>query len=152
MKLLLIAIVLSLTGCASGGNKAYQAAHDSASKRGIAEAQARQKADETLSLAVASVGKSCADDTCRMGAFMTLANLKAASGAAIQSAAPVIAAPVNEALEWAKVIVGGATSLYSLRINGALGLVNATRGAADIDAAKAGLDMLDVYRDTTTAK
>ena len=154
MKKLLLALttVVILAGCASGGNQAYQAAHDSASKRGIAEANARVDSEKTLAMAAASIGKSCADDTCRMGALMTLASLKAATGAAIQSAAPVIQAPVNEALEWAKVIVGGATSLYGIRVNGAISLVNATRGAANIDAAKAGLDALDVYRDTTTAK
>lgn len=151
----LIAAVIAalwLSGCATGGNQAYQAAHDSASKRGIAEVQSRQKAEETLALAVASVGKSCENDVCRMGAMLTFANMKNAAGAAIQSAAPVIQAPVNEVLEWAKVIVGGATSLYGIRVNGAISLVNATRGAADIDAAKAGLDALDVYRNTTTAK
>lgn len=150
--LLALFTVIALTGCASGGNQAYQAAHDSASKRGIAEANARVDAEKTLAMAAASIGKSCADDTCRMGALMTLANLKAAAGAAIQSAAPVIQAPVNEALEWARVIVGGATSLYGIRVNGAISLVNTTRGAADGDAAKAGLDALDVYRATPAEK
>ncbi len=42
----LIAVVITalwLTGCATGQHQAFQAAHDSASKRGIAEAQSRQK-------------------------------------------------------------------------------------------------------------
>lgn len=145
-KLLTLIAIIALSGCATGGNQAYQAAHKSAADRGIAEANARADSDKTLALAVASAAKGCESDVCRMGAMLTFANMKAAAGSAIQSAAPVIAAPVNEALEWAKVIVNGATGLYGLRVNGAIGLVNATRGAADLDAAKEGLSALDVYR------
>lgn len=141
-----VVLVLMLTGCASGGNQAYASAHKVASERGIAEAQARTKSEETLALAVASAAKSCESDVCRMGAFLTFANMKAAASSAIQSAAPVIAAPVNEALEWTKVIVNGATGLYGLRVNAAIGLVNATRGAADVNTTKEGLSALDVYR------
>ena len=153
MKKLLLTLILSvlaLTGCASGGNQAFTAAHKSAADRGIAEAQSRQKADETLALAVASAGKGCEADLCRGMAMMALMSMKAAAGAAIQSAAPVIQAPVNEAVEVFKDITKTALGLYGLRINGALGLVNATRGAADIDAAKAGLSALDVYRAAPT--
>jgi hypothetical protein len=151
-KLLALFAVIALAGCATGGNQAYQAAHKSAADRGIAEANARAKSDETLALAVASAGKGCVEDMCRGMAMMALMSMKAAAGSAIQSAAPVIQAPINEGLEWAKVIVNGATGLYGLRVNAAIGLVNATRGAADIDATKEGLSALDVYRDTTTAK
>jgi hypothetical protein len=72
--------------------------------------------------------------------------MKSAVNSATQSAAPVIQAPVNEALEWAKVFVNGATGLYGLRVNAAVGLVNATRGAADVGATKEGLSSLDIYR------
>lgn len=137
MKVLIAVILFSIfaTGCASGGNQAYQAAHESASKRGIAEAQARQKADETLALAVASAAKGCESDVCRMGAMLTFANMKAAAGTAIQSAAPVIQAPVNEALEWAKILVPGAITMHANHLGAVLGIVNSTKGAADKDVA-----------------
>jgi ABC-type phosphate/phosphonate transport system permease subunit len=130
-----VIFAFSLSGCATGGNQAYTAAHEAASKRGIAEAQARAKSDETLALAVASAAKSCESDVCRMGAMLTFANMKAAAGSAIQSAAPAIAAPVNEVLEWAKVLVPAATGAYTAYLGTALGIVNSTKGAADKDVA-----------------
>ena len=141
MKKLLLALttVVILAGCASGGNQAYQAAHESASKRGIAEAQARADAEKTLAMAAASIGKSCQEDVCRMGAMMTLSALKSAATAAIQSAGPVIAAPVNEALEWAKVLVPGAITLHANHLGAVLGIVNSTKGAADKDIANIGI-------------
>lgn len=138
MKKLLLSLVLSvlaLTGCASSGNQAYTAAHKSAADRGIAEANARADSDKTLALAVASAAKSCESDVCRMGAMLTFANMKAAAGAAIQSAAPVIQAPVNEALEWAKVLVPAAAGAYNAYLGTTLGIVNATKGAADVGTA-----------------
>lgn len=139
MKILFLAIVLALTGCASGGNQAYTAAHEFASKRGIAEAQARAEADKTLALAVASAAKSCESDVCRMGAMLTFANMKAAAGSVIQSAAPVIAPPVNEALEWAKLIVPAAVTAHANHLGTVLGIVNSTKGAADTGTANNGL-------------
>ena len=137
MKKLLLSLttVVILAGCASGSNQAYQAAHESASKRGIVEAQARADAEKTLALAVASAAKNCESDVCRMGAMLTFANMKAAVGAAIQSAAPVIQAPVNEALEWVKVLVPGAIAMHSNHLGAVLGIVNSTKGAADKDVA-----------------
>jgi hypothetical protein len=67
--------------------------------------------------------------------MLTFANMKAAAGSAIQSAAPAIAAPVNEALEWAKVLVPAATGAYTAYLGTALGIVNATKGAADVGTA-----------------
>jgi hypothetical protein len=124
-----------LAGCASGGNQAYTAAHKSASDRGIAEAQARADADKTLALAVASAAKGCDNDVCRMGAMLTLANMKATAGAAVQRAAPVIQAPVNEALEWAKVLVPAVGGAYNAYLGTVMGIVNSTKGAADTDTA-----------------
>ena len=134
-KLLTVLAVIALAGCASGGNQAYQAAHESASKRGIAEATARADADKTLALAVASAAKGCESDVCRMGAMLTFANMKAAAGAAIQSAAPVIQAPVNEALEFAKILVPAAVGIHANYLGAVLGIVNSTKGASDKDVA-----------------
>ena len=134
-KLLAVLAAIALAGCASGGNQAYTAAHESASKRGIAEATARADADKTLALAVASAAKGCESDVCRMGAMLTFANMKAAAGAAIQSAAPVIQAPVNEALEWAKILVPGAITMHANHLGAVLGIVNSTKGASDTDTA-----------------
>jgi hypothetical protein len=140
MKVLFIVLIFAmLEGCASGGNQAYTAAHEAASKRGIAEAQARAKSDETIALAVASAAKGCESDVCRMGAMLTFANMKAAAGSAIQSAAPAIAAPVNEALEWAKVLVPAAGGAYNAYLGAVMGIVNSTKGAADIGTANNGL-------------
>jgi hypothetical protein len=134
-KLIALFAVIALSGCATGGNQAYTAAHEAASKRGIAEAQARAESDKTLALAVASAGKGCVEDMCRGMAMMALMSMKAAAGTAIQSAAPAIAAPVNEALEWAKVLVPAATGAYTAYLGTALGIVNSTKGAADKDVA-----------------
>jgi hypothetical protein len=140
MKILFLTIVFSiLSGCASGGNQAYTAAHKSAADRGIAEAQARADSDKTLALAVASAAKGCESDVCRMGAMLTFANMKAAAGAAIQSAAPVIQAPVNEALEWAKLVVPAAVGMHANHLGAVLGIVNSTKGAADKDIANIGI-------------
>jgi hypothetical protein len=134
-KLIALFAVIALSGCATGGNQAYTAAHEAASKRGIAEAQARAESDKTLALAVASAAKSCESDICRAMAMLTFANMKAAAGSAIQSAAPAIAAPVNEALEFAKILVPAATGAYTAYLGTALGIVNSTKGAADKDVA-----------------
>mgnify|MGYP000340761147 CR=1 FL=1 len=134
-KLLALLAVIALAGCATGGNQAYTAAHEAASKRGIAEAQTRAKSDETLALAVASAAKSCESDVCRMGAMLTFANMKAAAGSAIQSAAPAIAAPVNEVLEFAKILVPAAVGIHANHLGAVLGIVNSTKGSADKDVA-----------------
>jgi hypothetical protein len=147
-KLFAILTVLALSGCAVSSNEAYVAAHNAARDRGVIEAQSRADADKQLALAVASAAKGCESDVCRMGAMLTFSNMKSVVNSAAGEAAPVIQAPVNEALEWAKVIVNGATGLYGLRVNAAVGLVNATRGAADVDATKEGLSSLDIYRNT----
>ena len=138
-KLIALLAAIALAGCASGGNQAYTAAHESASKRGIAEANARAEADKTLALAVASAAKGCESDVCRMGAMLTFANMKAAAGAAIQSAAPVIQAPVNEALEWGKLIVPAVVGMHANHLGAVLGLVNSTKGAADKEIANSGI-------------
>lgn len=143
--------ILALTGCASGGNQAYQAAHDSAAKRGIVEAQARADADKTLALAVASAAKSCESDVCRMGAMLTFANMKAAAGAAIQSAAPAIAAPVNEALEWAKILVPSVVAVHANQWAGVLGAINSTKGAADKDTASLGINAMTIANPFATS-
>ena len=129
----------ALAGCASGGNQAYQAAHEAQAKTRAIEAQTRADADKTLALAVASAAKSCESDVCRMGAMLTFANMKAATGAAVQSAAAVIAPPVNEALEWAKVLVPGAITMHANHLGAVLGIVNSTKGAADKDIADIGI-------------
>lgn len=140
MKILFLTIVFAiLSGCASGGNQAHTAAHKSAADRGIAEAQARADSDKTLALAVASAAKGCESDVCRMGAMLTFANMKAAAGAVIQSAAPVIQAPVNEALEWAKLVVPAAVGMHANHLGAVLGIVNSTKGAADKDIANIGI-------------
>jgi hypothetical protein len=70
-----------------------------------------------------------------MGAMLTLANMKATAGAAVQRAAPVIQAPVNEALEWAKVLVPAVGGAYNAYLGTVMGIVNSTKGAADTDTA-----------------
>ena len=150
-KLLTVLAVIALAGCASGGNQAYQAAHESASKRGIAEATARADADKTLALAVASAAKGCESDVCRMGAMLTFANMKAAAGAAIQSAAPVIQAPVNEVLEFAKILVPAAVGMHANHLGAVLGIVNSTKGAADKDIANIGITSITPVNPFSTA-
>jgi hypothetical protein len=148
----LIALVClgMLAGCATG-HEAYSAAHESQAKRGIAEAQAKQKSDETIALAIASAAKGCESDACRMGAMMTYTNIKASATGVVQSAATAIAAPVNEVLEGAKFIAKTAVDIYSLRLGAAIKLGDMSRGPADKDVLLEGLSSLDVYR-TAPAK
>lgn len=145
--------VLLLSGCAGmGGNDAYAAAHKSYADTRTAESNNRAKAESDRALAAASMAKQCKEDVCRALGFMTLMQLGGSAQAATPTPAPVIAAPVNEAVEIFKDVTKTAVSLYGIRVGGALGLVNATKGAADIDAAKAGIGALDIYTTTTTAK
>jgi hypothetical protein len=145
-----VVFAFAVSGCASGGNQAYTAAHKSASDRGIAEAQARADSDKTLALAVASAAKGCESDVCRMGAMLTFANMKAAADAAIQSAAPVIQAPVNEALEFAKILVPAAVGIHANHLGAILGLVNATKGASDKEVANNGITAITPTNPFTT--
>jgi hypothetical protein len=71
--------------------------------------------------------------------MLTFANMKAAAGSAIQSAAPAIAAPVNEMLEWGKLIVPAVVGMHANHLGTVLGLVNSTKGAADKDIANNGI-------------
>jgi PBP1b-binding outer membrane lipoprotein LpoB len=153
--LTLIACVfaLFLTGCAGmGGNDAYAAAHKSYADTRTAESNNRAKAESDRALAAASMAKQCKEDVCRALGFMAIMQMGGSAQAAVATPAPVIAPPVNEAVEIFKDITKTAVGLYGIRVNGALGLVNATRGAADIDAAKAGIGALDIYTTTTTSK
>ena len=154
MKKILIAItVLMLTACAGmGGNEAYSEAHKAASARGIAEANASAKANETIALAIASAAKGCETDACRMGAMMSYASIKAQVESVARSVAPVIQAPVNEALEWTKTIVGAATNLYGLRVGAAIKLGDLSRGAADKDVLNNAMSTLDIVRNTDEVK
>lgn len=141
MKKILLALttVVILAGCASGGNQAYQAAHEAQAKTRSTEALARADADKTLAMAVASTGKACTEDMCRGMAMMALMSMKAAAGAAIQSAPAVIQAPVNEALEWAKILVPGAITAHANHLGAVVSIVNSTKGAADKDVATQGI-------------
>lgn len=143
--------VVSLTGCASGANQAYQAAHDAASKRGVAEAASRAEIEKTKYLALASAAKACTTGECALGMALAMTAIGSRSEAA-SSAAPAIAPPTNEFLDGFKAVAQTALGLYGIRVNGAISLVNATRGAANSDAAAAGLNALDVYRSDTVNK
>ena len=146
-------MVTLLAGCAGmGGNEAYSEAHKAASARGIAEANASAKANETIALAIASAAKGCETDACRMGAMMSYASIKAQIDSVAKSVAPVIQAPVNEALEWTKTIVGAATNLYSIRMGAAIKLGDMSRGAADKDVLNNALSTVDIIRNTDTVK
>jgi predicted small lipoprotein YifL len=145
-KLIALTMLVTLTGCAGmGGNEAYTAAHKAAADSRTAESANRAKAEEARVLAAASMAKTCKDDVCRAMGFMAL--MQFGGGVSpTNTPAPVIAPPVNEAVEIFKDITKTALGLYGIRVNGAIGLVNATRGAADIDAAREGLSSLDVIR------
>ena len=145
-------VSVAVTGCATGSNEAYAKAHEAAAARGMAEVAAKADAEKVIAMAIASSAKGCETDACRMGAMMSFANIKAQANAIVQSTAPAIAAPVNEALEWTKTIVGAATNLYSIRIGGAIKLGDMTRGAADKDVVNNAMSTLDIVRNTDTAK
>ena len=150
--LITMMVSVAVTGCATGSNEAYAKAHEAAAARGMAEVAAKADAEKVIAMAIASSAKGCETDACRMGAMMSFANIKAQANAIVQSTAPAIAAPVNEALEWTKTIVGAATNLYSIRIGGAIKLGDMTRGAADKDVVNNAMSTLDIVRNTDTAK
>ena len=136
----LIAVVLFAgfaTGCASGGNQAYQAAHESASKRGIAESQAITKARETEALASASAVKSCESDLCRV-AVMGFANMRQMMAKDAVSAAPVITAPVDPAMKIGEKLIDAAVAvtLGKFGLDGKLSDNSRTISAGDTDLAK----------------
>lgn len=148
MKKILIAItVLMLTACAGmGGNEAYSEAHKAASARGIAEANASAKANETIALAIASAAKGCETDACRMGAMMSYASIKAQIDGVAKSVAPVIQAPVNEALEIGKLAAQTFLGGYGLRIGLAKFGIDAMRGSSDKDTTREAFQLGDIYR------
>lgn len=144
-----IVLMVMLSGCAGmGGNEAYAAAHKSSADSRIAETNARAKAEETLALSAASAAMGCESDLCRAMAMMTFSNMRQVAGNAVQTAAPAIAAPINEVAEVFKDITKTALGLYSIRVGGAVSLVNATRGPADANATGAGIKALDIYSTT----
>lgn len=146
LPLIACVFALSLSGCAGmGGNDAYAAAHKAAADSRTAESNNRAKADETLALAVTSLGKGCESDMCRGMALMTFNNMRQAIASAVATAAPVIAPPVNEVVEVFKDLTKTAVSLYGIRVGGAVSLVNATRGPADASVTGAGIKALDIY-------
>jgi len=145
--------VTLLAGCAgTSGNDAYIKAHEAHADRAKTEANATAKAQETIALAIASAAKGCETDACRMGAMMTYANIKAQANAIVQSAAPAIAAPVNEALAWGKLLVDGGLGFMGLRVNLAKYGIEASRsvGAADKDVIREGMSYGNIINDNTT--
>lgn len=148
-----LAAIIALAGCAGmGGNEAYSEAHKAAERRGIAEANASAKANETIALAIASAAKGCESDACRMGAMMSYASIRAQVESVAKTVQPVIQAPVNEALEFTKTLLGAATNLYSIRMGAAIKLGDMSRGAADKDVLNNALSTVDIIRNTDTAK
>lgn len=136
-KLLTVLAVIALAGCASGGNQAYQAAHESASKRGIAESQAITKARETEALASASAVKSCESDLCRV-AVMGFANMRQMMAKDVVSAAPAIVAPIDPAMKIGEKLIDAAVAvtLGKFGLDGKLSDNSRTIGAGDSDLAK----------------
>lgn len=140
MKVLIATILFAMfaTGCATGGgNAAYQAAHESASKRGIAEAQAITKARETEALASASAVKSCESDLCRV-AVMGFANMRQMMAKDAVSAAPAIVAPVDPALRIGEKLIDAAVTitLGKFGLDGKLSDNSRTISAGDTDLAR----------------
>lgn len=129
-----VAFVTLLAGCATSGNDAFIAAHKSANEARATEIAAKARADSDRSMAIASVAKGCPDASCRGMAMMALMQIGTAAGNAAQAAAPVIAAPVNEALEFVKAVVPAALTAgvqgYGIWANTALGVVNSNNALA----------------------
>ena len=137
-KLAILAVaVAALSGCATG-HQSYSDAHESASKRGIEEAKARAESEKNLALAMASAAQKCATDSCVMG-LSAMLMISRAKNDAVAAAAPIIERPVNEFLEWTKVIAPVALGGYNSYLGAITGLVNSTRGAADKDVATQGI-------------
>ena len=136
-KLLAVLAVIALAGCASGGNQAYTAAHESASKRGIAEATAITKARETEALASASAVKSCESDLCRV-AVMGFANMRQMMAKDAVSSAPAIIAPVDPVMRIAEKVLDAAVvvTLGKFGLDGKLSDNSRTISAGDTDLAR----------------
>lgn len=134
--LLILAVALSaLTGCSTTNYEAYAKSTQARETRLTAEATSRQLVDQTLMLQVAKVGNDCKDAACQMGVLLVLSNLKNQATQAIHSAVPAIAAPANEVLEWAKLLVPALGGAYNAYLGTVMGIVNSTKGAANTDTA-----------------
>ena len=151
---ILIAMMASvaLTGCATGSNEAYAKAHEAAAARGMAEVAAKADAEKVIAMAIASSAKGCETDACRMGAMMSFASIKAQANAIVQSTAPAIAAPVNEALAWGKLLVDGGLGFFGIRADLAKYGIGASRtiSAADKDVIREGMSYGNIINDNTT--
>jgi hypothetical protein len=140
MKALFLTLVLSLaalTGCATAPHEAFSKAHESASKRGIAEAESAGKAREVEARASVSAASACESDLCRV-AIMGYANMRQMMAKQVESIAPNIAAPVDPLLALgAKLIDKGAdVILGKFGLDGKLSDNSRTISAGDSDLAK----------------
>jgi hypothetical protein len=140
MKALFLTLALSLaalTGCATAPHEAFSKAHESASKRGIAEAESAGKAREVEARASVSAANACESDLCRV-AIMGYANMRQMMAKQVESVAPNIVAPVDPLLALgAKLIDKGAdVILGKFGLDGKLSDNSRTISAGDSDLAK----------------
>lgn len=152
-KLILLAVlaVFGLTGCATDGEKAFGAAHESASKSGIEKAKAWAEVEKTKYAAIGSAAMRCESDACRAAAMMATTAVSSKSEAP-ENKQLQIAAYQDPALQAARIVKDGVLGFFGIRARLGENFLNAIRPAADASAAREALRMGDFYTDTTTAK
>jgi hypothetical protein len=140
MKALFLTLALSLaalTGCATAPHEAFSKAHESASKRGIAEAESAGKAREVEARASVSAANACESDLCRV-AIMGYANMRQMMAKQVESVAPNIVAPVDPTLALGGKLIDAAVAvtLGKFGLDGKLSDNSRTISAGDSDLAK----------------
>jgi hypothetical protein len=145
--LIFIALVATLfvAGCATNGNDAFVAAHQSQAAARSNEAGAKAKVETERVNAISEIAKTCQDVGCKAMAMMSITYANQLQTSA-PVAAPAIAAPVNEFVDGLKSVAKTALQAYGLRLDFAGKVVEAMKGPSDKDVARDALGVVDIIR------
>lgn len=139
--------MLFVTGCATNGNDAFVAAHQSQATARSNEAGAKAKVEEARVNAISDIAKTCQDVGCKAMAMMSIIYAgQAQTTAPVAVSAPAIAAPVNEVADTLKTVASFALKAYDLRLGLAKFAIDAMRGPSDKDVAVEALGVVDIIR------
>lgn len=150
MKISVIFITLFATlfvaGCATNGNDAFVAAHQSQAAARSNEAGAKAKVEEARVNAISDIAKTCQDVGCKAMAMMSITYAGQGQASAPAQQQPVIAAPVNEVIDGLKFVAKTVLQGYGLRLDFAGKVVDAMKGPSDKDVARDALGVVDIIR------
>lgn len=137
--------ILFVAGCATSGNDAFVAAHQSQAAARSNEAGAKAKVETERVNAISEIAKTCQDVGCKAMAMMSITYAGQAQTSA-PAPALAIAAPVNEFVDGLKSVAKTALQAYGLRLDFAGKVVDAMKGPSDKDVARDALGVVDIIR------